>query len=59
MINSRWPWPIGTKLSTTFNPVSNDLFTELLTIIEGALDSINLLVFVFIKPFSSIGWPND
>lgn len=50
---------IGTKLSTTFKPVSKGILTDVLTIIEGARDSTKRLVFVIIAPFSSIGLLKD
>lgn len=50
---------IGTKLSTTFKPVSNEVLTDERTIIDGARDSTKRLVLVTIGPFSSIGLLKD
>jgi hypothetical protein len=50
---------IGTKLSTTFNPVSKDLLTEERTIIEGARVSIKLRDSAKIGPLSSKGILKD
>lgn len=58
IINSRCPCPIGTKLSTTFNPVSNGVLTEDLSIIEGARVSTLFLVSDIILPLLSKGSPN-
>ena len=58
IINSRWPCPIGTKLSTTFKPVSKGVLTEDLSIIEGALVSTLFLVSEAIVPLLSKGSPN-
>jgi hypothetical protein len=59
IINSLWPWPIGTKLSTTLIPVSKGTLTEDLAIIEGALVSILFRDSHKISPASSKGSPRD
>lgn len=57
IINSLCPCPIGTKLSTTFIPVSKEVLTGDLAIIEGARASNIFLLTVIIGPLSSIGEP--
>ena len=59
IINSRWPLPIGIKLSIAFNPVCTGSDTDCLGIIPGALTS-TLFLFNPLSntPFPSIGFPN-
>ena len=59
IINSRWPLPIGIKLSIAFKPVCTGSDTDLLGIIPGALTS-TLFLFSPLSSalFPSIGFPN-
>ena len=54
IINSRWPRPIGTLLSTAFIPVSTGSLTGFLAIIPGAFTSIFTLYHLIIVTFPSI-----
>ena len=54
MINSRWPLPIGTKLSTALMPVCMGSFTEIRGMIPGALRPTRLLVLDVIAPYNMI-----
>jgi len=55
MINSLCPLPIGTRLSTAFNPVCIGSWTDFLGIIPGALSSTLCLLEDLIAPAPSIG----
>mmetsp|Transcript_37348 Transcript_37348/g.92350 ORF Transcript_37348/g.92350 Transcript_37348/m.92350 type:complete len:248 (+) Transcript_37348:1150-1893(+) len=57
MMSSRWPRPMGTRLSTALSPVCMGSCTDLRTMIPGALISTRRCVTPGSAPLPSIGTP--
>jgi hypothetical protein len=58
MISSRWPRPIGTRLSSALSPVCIGSCTERRGMMPGALTSTRARCVVSIGPLPSIGLPS-
>ena len=58
MISSRWPRPIGIRLSIAFRPVCIGSCTDLRGIIPGAFTSTRERLTSLIGPLPSIGLPS-
>ena len=57
IINSLWPLPIGTILSTALSPICTGSSTGFLVITPGATFSTGEVNLVLIGPLPSIGFP--